>query len=196
MFSGLIESIGRVSAIRAIPEGARLTVNTSLAPELTLGDSVAVNGVCLTVVDQTAAAVTAEISPQTSQVTTLGRIDVGSLVNLERPLRTDGRLGGHFVLGHVDGVGRITAITGQADFSLVTVSFSPDLTAWIVAKGSIAVDGTSLTVATLRDDSFDLQIVPYTWEHTALHASTPGDGVNLECDIIGKYVVNALHARG
>ena len=195
MFSGLIESVGRVSAKHAIPEGARLTVDTSLAPGLTLGDSVAVNGVCLTVVDKTAAAFTAEISPQTSHVTTLGQITAGAIVNLERPLRTDGRLGGHFVLGHVDGVGHIAAITRQADFSLVTVSFAADLAAWIVAKGSIAVDGISLTVATLRDDAFDLQIVPYTWEHTALHAAAVGAAVNLECDIIGKYVVNALRAR-
>lgn len=195
MFSGLIEGVGCLREIREIPQGARLTVDTSLASALSLGDSIAVNGVCLTVVEQSMTAFAAEISPQTSRVTTLGRLPVDAAVNLERPLRADGRLGGHFVLGHVDGVGHVAEIQRQAEFSLITVSFETELAPWIVTKGSIALDGVSLTVAALRDNAFDVQIVPYTWEHTALHASSVGDAANLECDIIGKYVVNALRAR-
>lgn len=192
MFSGLIESTGTVIALREIPAGARLSIGTTLAPDLELGDSIAVNGVCLTVVENGAEAFDAEISPETARVTTLGGLALGRIVNLERPLRVDARLGGHFVLGHVDGVGHVREVRPQEEFSLVTVGYDPTLAPYIVPKGSVAVDGISLTVAALRAEEFDVQIVPYTWQHTNLQSAGPETPVNLECDIIGKYVVRAV----
>ena len=161
-------------------------------PELGLGDSIAVNGVCLTVIEKDDSSFTAEVSPETVRVTTLSGLRAAQTVNLERPMLADGRLGGHFVLGHVDGVGTISGIEKQADFSLVRVTYPLPLAAYIVPKGSIALDGISLTVAGLDAAHFDVQIVPYTWLHTNLHAARVGDPVNLECDIIGKYVVRAV----
>ena len=192
MFSGLIEATGRVSALQEIPAGARLTIGTPLARDLALGDSIAVNGVCLTVAETAAAAFDADVSPETARVTTLGGLSPGTVVNLERPLRVDARLGGHFVLGHVDAVGHVREIRSQEEFNLVTVAYDPTLASFLVPKGSVAVDGISLTVAALRPDEFDVQIVPYTWRHTNLQSSGPETPVNLECDIIGKYVVRAV----
>ena len=192
MFSGLIEATGSVVALRGIPAGARLSVETPLAQELALGDSVAVNGVCLTVVEHGDRVFDAEISPETTRVTTLGRFTPGAVVNLERPLKVDARLGGHFVLGHVDGVGQIRQVHQEAEFNLVTIGYDSALAAYIVPKGSIAVDGISLTVAGLRDEEFDVQIVPFTWQHTNLRGASRDAPVNLECDIIGKYVVRAV----
>jgi riboflavin synthase len=192
MFGGLIESVGQVDGVEEIPEGIRLTLGTVLAPELELGESVAVNGVCLTVVDRRADAFVAEVSPETARVTTLGRVSPGAVVNLERSLRVDARLGGHFVLGHVDGIGHVQDVRPQSDFHLITIGYEADLAPYLVEKGSIAVDGTSLTIATLRSETFDVQIVPYTWQHTILHKVAAKTAVNLECDIIGKYVVRAV----
>ena len=194
MFTGLIEAVGEVRDARRIPAGLRLAVETGLAEELAPGDSLAINGVCLTVVDRAAASVTAEVSPETLRVTTLAQLRAGCKVNLERPLAADGRLGGHFVLGHIDGVGVIAAIERQAAFARVEFSFPDPLASYIVPKGSIAIDGISLTIAALGPDRAEVQIVPYTWEHTNLHAAHVGDAVNLECDIIGKYVVRAVGA--
>lgn len=196
MFSGLIEATGSVVALQKIPAGARLSVETPLAQELALGDSIAVNGVCLTVVEQRDRVFDAEISPETGRVTTLGRVTTGTVVNLERPLKADGRLGGHFVLGHVDGVGQILQVQQEDEFNLVTVGYDKTLAPYIVSKGSIAVDGISLTVAGLRHEEFDVQIVPYTWQHTNLQGARRETPVNLECDIIGKYVVRAVRETG
>ena len=192
MFGGLIESVGQVDGVEEIPEGILLTIGTELAPELGLGESVAVNGVCLTVVDRRDDAFVAEVSPETARVTTLGRVSPGAAVNLERSLRVDARLGGHFVLGHVDGIGHVQDVRPQSDFHLITIGYDADLAPYMVRKGSIALDGTSLTIATLRSETFDVQIVPYTWQHTILHTVAPQTAVNLECDIIGKYVVRAV----
>ena len=192
MFSGLIEDVGAVLAVTSMPSGLRARIRTPLTAELSEGESIAVNGVCLTVVETDAATFSAELSPETARVTTLGQLTAGAVVNLERPLNFDGRFGGHFVLGHVDGRGQVVAIREESDFHRVRVRFSTGLKALIVEKGSIAVDGISLTVAALTDGEFDVQIVPYTWEHTNLHEVVVDDAVNLECDIIGKYVVNAV----
>jgi riboflavin synthase len=192
MFSGLIEATGVVIGRQRIPAGARLSIGTTLARDLAPGDSIAVSGVCLTVVEQGDASFDAEISPETARVTTLGGLSAGTLVNLERPLRVDGRLGGHFVLGHVDTVGHIRQVRSEEEFNLVTVDYDPTLTSMLVPKGSIAVDGISLTVAAIRPAEFDVQIVPYTWRHTNLASAGPDTPVNLECDIIGKYVVRAV----
>ena len=192
MFTGIVEAVGEVSEARPIPGGLRLRIATALAGELAAGDSVAVNGVCLTAVRCDAAAFEADASPQTLRVTALGSVAAGARVNLERPLTPAGRLGGHFVLGHVDGVGRIDAIRAEAEFRRVGVRYPAALAKWLVPKGSVAVDGISLTVASLGDARFEVQIVPYTWTETHLHAASVGDPVNIECDIIGKHVVRAL----
>ena len=205
MFTGLVEAVGETRDVREIPQGLRFAVVTRLASELGLGDSVAVNGVCLTVAEKDDASFTAEVSPETVRVTTLSTLRAGQTVNLERPIPADGRLGGHFVLGHVDGVGTISAIEKQAEFSLVTVAYPASVAPYVVPKGSIAIDGISLTVAALQETALEevagndaikgrvqLQIVPYTWLHTNLRDAGVGDLVNLECDIIGKYVVRAV----
>jgi riboflavin synthase len=190
MFTGLIEAVGEVTARTATTGGQRISIRSPLSAEVGLGDSVAVNGVCLTVV-KTDAAFHADVGPETLRVTTLGSLETGALVNLERPLRGDGRLGGHFVQGHVDAVGRIENLRTASDFHWLTVSFPTELGPFLVLKGSIAVDGISLTVAGLRLDRFDVQLVPFTLEHTNLKRARIGDNVNLECDMIGKYVARA-----
>ena len=191
MFTGLIEAVGEIAGADVMSGGRRLRIATSLAGELTPGDSLAVNGVCLTVVVAAPPEVTADVGPETLRVTTLGSLGKGSLVNLERPLRGDGRMGGHFVQGHVDAVGEVAGLTPARDFTWLGVRFPPELARYLVLKGSVAVDGVSLTVARLADSSFDVQLVPFTIEHTNLRRVQAGDRVNLECDMIGKYVARA-----
>jgi riboflavin synthase len=192
MFTGLIESVGRVAGVSPTPAGHRVHVSTELAAELRPGDSIAVNGVCLTVVAADATSIRTDVSPETIRVSTLGVLAPGSLVNLERPLRADARVGGHFVQGHVDATGTIEALRAEGESYWLTVSYPPMLAPYIVRKGSIAVDGISLTVAGLGDRQFDVQVIPFTFQQTNLHATRVHDLVNLECDILGKYVVRAL----
>jgi riboflavin synthase len=194
MFTGLIESVGEIADLSAIDGGFSIRIQTEITAGLRLGESVAVNGVCLTVVDvdEGRGSVLAEIGPETAKVTTLGGLKKGSLVNLERAMRADGRVGGHFVLGHVDGAGTIAAIRPEADFSWVTVSYPGGLAPLLIHRGSVAVDGISLTIARLEAATFDVQIVPFTWAHTNLRAARAGDRVNLECDMVGKYVLRAV----
>jgi len=196
MFTGLVESVGEIAEVKPTAAGVRLRIATALAPELKPGDSLAVNGVCLTVILADATAVHADVGPETLRVTTLGTVKRDSVVNLERPLRADGRFGGHFVQGHVDAVGRIEELRQEADFHWLTVGFPDSLAPYIVLKGSIAVDGISLTVAGLGADRLDIQIVPFTMEHTNLRRAQAGDRVNLECDLVGKYVVRAMEVAG
>jgi riboflavin synthase len=194
MFTGLIESVGEIADLSAIDGGFSIRIQTEITAGLRLGESVAVNGVCLTVVDvdEGRGSFLAEIGPETAKVTTLGGLKKGSLVNLERAMRADGRVGGHFVLGHVDGAGTIAAIRPEADFSWVTVSYPGGLAPLLIHRGSVAVDGISLTIARLEAATFDVQIVPFTWAHTNLRAARAGDRVNLECDMVGKYVLRAV----
>ena len=189
MFTGLIESVGRVAGIDQMSGGVRISIATELAPDLGVGDSLAHNGVCLTVVAADGERVATEVSPETLRVTSLGALHPGALVNLERPLRADSRLGGHFVLGHVDATGTITAIAQEGEFYRIAITYPPHLAPLLIPKGSVAVDGISLTVAELRAGEFDVQIIPFTWDHTNLQASSVGDPVNLEADVLGKYVV-------
>jgi riboflavin synthase len=188
MFTGLIETVGKIAGHTPVGTGFRLSVTTELAQSLKPGDSVAVNGVCLTMVVAGSGLVEADVGPETAKVTTLGGLKPGDVVNLERPLRADSRLGGHFVQGHVDATGTLEQIRPEADCQRLTVSFPRQLASFIVRKGSIAVDGISLTVADLGSDRFDVQIVPFTWEHTNLKTLAAGARVNLECDVLGKYV--------
>jgi riboflavin synthase len=192
MFTGLIEATGTIAAVVPSGAGLRLEVDTTLAQELAPGDSLAVNGVCLTVVSSASGRVEMDVSPQTGRVTTLGAVASGLMVNLERSLRAGARLGGHFVQGHVDATGTIESLEPQGDSYWLSVRYPPSLARYIVQKGSIAVDGVSLTVADLDAVRFSVQIIPFTWEHTNLRTLTVGDTVNLESDILGKYVVHAI----
>ena len=192
MFTGLIEALGHISTITPTVAGNRLRISTDLASQLSPGDSLAVNGVCLTVVGGDEESVQADVSPETIRVSTLGSLTEGRLVNLERPLRADARVGGHFVQGHVDAVGTIETLRQEGESYWLTIRYPPMLAPYIVRKGSITVDGISLTVAGLGERHFDVQIVPFTFERTTLRTASVNDHVNLECDILGKYVVRAL----
>ena len=201
MFTGLIESVGEVAEVSAVAGGFRLRITTGIAAELRLGESVAVNGVCLTVVEKgetppRAPFFCAEIGPETARVTSLGTLVGGSCVNLERAVPADGRFGGHIVLGHVDGTGTIQSVRPEADFWWITISYPASLAPYLIHRGSIAVDGVSLTIAKLDTTSFDVQIVPFTWSHTNLRSMRAGDRVNLECDMVGKYVLRAMELMG
>ncbi|MEQ1870736.1 MAG: riboflavin synthase [Vicinamibacterales bacterium] len=196
MFTGLVEAVGTVLERKAIPSGARVRIATTLAAQLQPGDSLAVNGVCLTVILAEGGEVQADVGPETLRVTALGQLGPRSLVNLERPLRPDSRMGGHFVQGHVDGTGLIEELRADADFHWLTVSFPSHLAPYLIHRGSIAVDGISLTVAGLGADRFDVQLVPFTLEHTNLAQAKVHDRVNLECDMVGKYVVRAAELAG
>jgi riboflavin synthase len=192
MFTGLIERTGQLAESKTTPGGQRVRIGTALGSELAPGDSVAVNGVCLTVATCDAEGFHADIGPETARVTTLAALRRGSVLNLERPLRPDSRLGGHFVQGHVDAVGRIDEIRQEGESYWITVSYPRELAALLIRKGSIAVDGISLTVAGLDERLFDVQVIPFTWGHTNLSAASPGDHVNLEFDMLGKYVARAV----
>src|SRR4051812_12587015 len=197
MFTGLIETVGEVAEVKPTPAGFRLRLTTDLSPELTPSESIAVNGVCLTVVAADTDGVHMDVSPETIRVSALGSLKRGALVNLERPMRVDSRVGGHFVQGHVDATGTIEEIRQDGDCWWLTVRFPPSLAAQIVRKGSIAIDGISLTVAGVDDKRLDVQVIPFTWEHTNLKSAKPNDLVNLESDILGKYVLRALEiAKG
>ena len=196
MFTGLVEDVGEVMELARAANGARLRLLSSMASALEPGDSVAVNGVCLTVVSAATREVPADVGPETLRVTHLGGLERGALVNLERPLKADGRLGGHFVQGHVDTVGRLCQLRPDSSFHWMAIEFPADLAPFIVLKGSIAVDGISLTVAGLSAGRFDAMIVPFTIEHTTLRRARVGDRVNLECDLLGKYVARAVELAG
>lgn len=192
MFTGLIEAVGEVLTFEQVPGGARLVVASPLGAELNLGESLAINGVCLTVAERNEHAAAFDLGPETARVTALGALAPGSAVNLERAMRADARLGGHVVLGHVDAVGTVVDVQPETDFTWISISYPPEFAAGFVLKGSVAVDGVSLTVARLADDRFDVQIVPHTWAHTTMREWRPGTPVNLECDVIGKYVARAV----
>jgi riboflavin synthase len=192
MFTGIVEGVGTIVEVKLLGEGFRLRVETPLAHDLEPGDSLAVAGVCLTVILTDGEEVHADVAPETLRVTTLGGLQRGQAVNLERPMRLDGRLDGHLVQGHVDAVGTVDDVRADADSHWLTIGFPPGLAPYVVRKGSVAVDGVSLTIAGLDDRQFDVQIIPYTWMHTTFHRLRAGDKVNLECDMVGKYVVRAL----
>jgi riboflavin synthase len=192
MFTGLIEAVGEIADVKTSPGGYRIRIRTTLASDLASGDSLAVNGVCLTVVTVRGGEVHADIGPETARVTTLGSLRQQQRVNLERSMRADGRVGGHFVQGHVDAPGLVEEIRPDGDSHWLAISFDPSLAAYLIRKGSIAVDGVSLTIAGLGDNVFDVMIIPFTWANTALSSLRVGDRVNIECDMIGKYVARSL----
>jgi len=188
MFTGLVEDLGRVDAVDAGADGVRLTVRTRLAVELGEGDSVAVNGVCLTATAIADGTFAADVMHETLRRSSLAAVQPGSAVNLELALRADARLGGHIVQGHVDGVGEVRAVAQDGFARVVTVAATPELLRYIVQKGSITVNGVSLTVARVDEEGFDVSLIPETLERTTLGECGPGTPVNLEVDIVAKYV--------
>ena len=195
MFTGLIESTGEIVESAPTGAGVRVRISTPLAPALAPGDSLAVNGVCLTVIDRDGLGVCADIGPETLRVTTLGGLAQGSHVNLERAMRADSRFGGHIVQGHVDAVGHVDTVWADAEFHRVSVCYPRRFAANLIHRGSIAVDGISLTVAALDGDRFELMIIPFTMAHTNLHHATVGTPVNLEFDMVGKYVARTVELQ-
>ena len=193
MFTGLVADLGTVTAVDASDAGVRLTVRTAL--ELREGDSVAVNGVCLTATSVPDGAFTADVMHETLRRSSLGALDDGSKVNLELPLRADDRLGGHFVQGHVDGLGTIWDVREEGFSHVVTIGAPPEIMRYVIEKGSIAVDGVSLTVSGLGDDWLQVSLIPETLERTILGEAETGTPVNLEVDVLAKYIERLVPTR-
>jgi riboflavin synthase len=189
MFTGLIEDVGKIESLRVSGRSAVLTVKTNLSVGgMKLGASIAVNGACLSVVKKGKRNFTVDVSPETLQRTNLEKQRIGSLVNLELPMRLADRLGGHLVTGHVDGVGTVASVKRKGDFTFFTFRVPPKLGALLVSKGSVAVDGISLTVNECSRERFSVVIIPLTLQNTNLRTRSLGDKVNIETDLIGKYV--------
>ncbi|MFL5841130.1 MAG: riboflavin synthase [Thermoleophilaceae bacterium] len=186
MFTGLVEQMGEVHSA-----GTRLAVTTPLAAELQRGDSIAVNGVCLTAVDITPESFEADVMEETLERSSLGRLQEGDRVNLELPLRVGDRLGGHFVQGHVDSTGAVESVEQREHSRVVRVRAPAEVLRYVVEKGSIAIDGVSLTVVDVDDDGFSVSLIPETLERTTLGSVSPGDPVNLEVDMLAKYAVRS-----
>ena len=196
MFTGLIEDVGSIANLRRKNDAAVLTVRTRLPlRSMPLGASIAVNGACLTVVKKLNGAFAVDVSPETLARTNLAQLSVGGLVNLEQPMRLQERLGGHLVTGHVDGVGVVASIRKQGEFTIFDFRLASALGRLLVSKGSIAVDGISLTVNNCRSNRFSVAIIPFTLQHTNLQGRRVGDKVNIETDLIGKYVHSFLARR-
>ncbi len=195
MFTGLIADLGSVASIERDSDGATFEIATSLAGELAEGDSVAVNGVCLTAIAVDGGSFRAQAMAETLRRSSLERLTVGSLVNLELALRADGRLGGHIVQGHVDGTATIEAVREEGFARVLDVEVDEALARYLVEKGSIAVDGVSLTVSEIRDGGFSVSLIPETLSRTSLGEARPGDRVNIEVDVLAKHVERLMEAR-
>jgi riboflavin synthase len=197
MFTGIVEDIGTVESLTPLRAGMALTIATLLPEEgMTVGDSVAVSGVCLTVTGRERGRFTADVSKETLSKTTLGGFRPGGKVNLERSLALSGRLGGHIVYGHVDGTGTLREIRPLGEARVFHLQADPSIMKFVVYKGAVAVDGVSLTVSAVRQDGFELALIPITLDRTTLGEARPGSRVNLEADIVGKYVFRYLEGGG
>jgi riboflavin synthase len=192
MFTGLVQDIGSIESVEGGAEGARLRIATRLGAEIGLGDSVAVNGVCLTATEADASGFATEAMNQTLEVTVIGALDPGARVNLELATRADERLGGHIVQGHADGSGRVLEIAEDGFARRVRIEIPPELLRYVVDKGSIALNGVSLTVATLGEAWVEVSLIPETLERTNLGDAAPGDPLNVEVDVLAKYVERLL----
>jgi riboflavin synthase len=192
MFTGLVSAVGRLARIERSAAGASLRIDTALADELAEGDSVAVDGVCLTAVAVERGSFVADAMNETLARTALGELDAGAEVNLELPLRAGDRLGGHFVQGHVDGIGRLAEVTDDGIARLIRIEAGSEVLRYVVEKGSIAVQGVSLTVAGVGSRSFTVSLIPETLERTNLGGAEPGATLNLEVDVLAKYVEKAI----
>jgi riboflavin synthase len=195
MFTGLVEAVGTVISLENLGEQARLRLDIPFAADLHLGDSVAINGCCLTVADLSSDGTAFDLLAQTLRVTSLGELAAGSKVNLERAMMLGDRFGGHFVQGHVDATGRITRLETNGQDHILGVSLPPAIHRLCVDKGSLSVDGISLTIAELTAEEAVFWITPHTWEHTHLHIAKLGQTVNLEADMLAKHVDKLLAVR-
>lgn len=196
MFTGIIEELGSVRSIEERGENARIVIDAKIVVEGTNhGDSIAVNGVCLTALDIHDDSFAADVSRETLLRSTLGNLKPGTPVNLERAVTPATRLGGHMVQGHVDARGQFVSVEDHGESWTVRIAYPPEIARYLVFKGSVAVEGISLTIANLTDDYFEIAIIPKTWDVTNLSRLEPGDGVNLEVDVIGKYVERLLAFR-
>ena len=196
MFTGIIEELGKIAGVDHGENGARIKISaTVVTADSRDGDSIAVNGVCLTALDVNKDSFSADVSPETLARSTLGALAPGSPVNLERAVTPQTRLGGYIVQGHVDATGTFVSAVEEGDFWTVRIGFSPEMSKYLVFKGSVAVEGISLTVANLGKDFFEIAIIPKTWEVTNLSSLKPGDHVNLEADVIAKYVERMIGDR-
>jgi riboflavin synthase len=192
MFTGLVQDIGRVEGVDGGADGSRLRIATTLGPEIGLGDSIAVNGVCLTATEADAGGFATEAMNQTLEVTVIGALAAGARVNLELATRADERLGGHIVQGHADGSGRVTDVTEDGFARRIRVELPPELRRYVVDKGSVALNGVSLTISALGDTWVEVSLIPETLERTNLGDAAPGDAWNVEVDVIAKYVERLL----
>ncbi|MGE0681128.1 MAG: riboflavin synthase [Candidatus Binatia bacterium] len=189
MFSGIIETTGKITKVEQTTDGAKLTLTSNIpSAEVSLGESICINGACMTVSAIGEMELSFDISVESLRRTNLGDLQPGSLVNLERSLRLNDRLSGHIVSGHVDGAGRIQSVQPEGDSFLYTFEIPQELSRYLVEKGSVAVDGISLTVFRCQPTAFTCAIIPHTHQVTTLHAKNPGDKVNVECDMQGKYI--------
>lgn len=193
MFTGLVEEIGKIEAIAKGERSARLTIKAEkIIKDLNIGDSISTNGVCLTVTSFSRNIFTVDVMAETMRRSNLGNLCAGEEVNLERAMKAEGRFGGHIVSGHIDGIGKITSLEKEDNATCISISTESNLLKYIVEKGSITIDGISLTVAYVNDQRFTVCIIPHTAKETTLLNKNIGDMVNLECDIIGKYVEKLL----
>lgn len=193
MFTGIVTDVGEILAVDPLEVGRRLTVSTSYdTGEIALGASIACNGACLTVVQKQAGRFSVDVSGETLDKTTVGEWVAGRRINLERALRASDELGGHLVLGHVDGLARVASLTREGENHRVEIEVPDTLKKYIASKGSVTVDGVSLTVNEVRDRLFGVNIIPHTWENTSLAGLTAGAMVNLEIDVIARYVARLL----
>jgi len=196
MFTGIIEELGTIRSFEPYPGGAKIVISAQIVTQGTRdGDSISVNGVCLTALDVKTDSFSADLSQETLDRSTLCRLKPGTPVNLERAVTPATRLGGHIVQGHVDGRGRFLSAVQEGGFWTVKIGFQPELAQYLVYKGSVAVEGISLTIAALDKGSFDIAVIPKTWQLTNLSSLSPGDEVNLEADVIAKYVERILSIR-
>ncbi|SFA48039.1 riboflavin synthase alpha chain [Parageobacillus thermantarcticus] len=196
MFTGIIEEIGTIEQIRQSGEAIVMTIGAKkILEDVHLGDSIAVNGVCLTVTSFTNRSFIVDVMPETVKATSLRMLTRGSKVNLERAMAANGRFGGHFVSGHVDGVGEIIRKWPVANAVYYEIQIPKELRKYMILKGSVAVDGTSLTIFGLTDDTFTISLIPHTRAATILGDKQPGDIVNIECDVIGKYVAQFMEGK-
>jgi riboflavin synthase len=189
MFTGIIEEIGTIGSIQGTENAIQMTIHAAkIIHDINLGDSISVSGVCLTVTEFTAGSFTVDVMPETVKATSLNLLKTGSSVNLERAMAANGRFGGHFVTGHVDGIGTIIRKKPSANAVYYDIKVSEDITSALVMKGSIAIDGISLTIFGLEDGKVTVSIIPHTLSETVLGGKQAGDIVNIECDMIGKYI--------
>src|SRR5258707_9781277 len=196
MFTGIVEDLGTVESLKPTEQGGVLQIHSSMpTAEINIGDSITVNGACLTVISKSAGRFAMDVSAETLRCSNLGELKPGSRVNLERCLTLDKLLGGHLVSGHVDGVGRIVSIRPEGDSKLFTFEVAPAQTRYLVEKGSVAIDGISLTIFSIKDNSFSVELIPHTIRSTTLGFKQPGDTINIENDMLVKYVEKILAVR-